>query len=246
MTKCGDRRQLSIQGSNRGSWLEDHRRRYRSRQAEHAVCAVDAVVNLVVLPLIEPRVIGSLEECASAVAGKVGGQGSSDGDLVSVLHVSADARSVEDHRDVQCFEFGGGANSGVIQELWGVEYATREDDFASGKERSGAGLVCSARVGISTVQMASLDITNSDGARRGRCAIKDNAGDKRTELDGELKLLGRVEDHHPLTGTSTRRVGDGERDLVDSGGVVAGWGSIVDIGDHHGRYELDRVDHAGG
>ena len=94
--------------------------------------------------------------------------------------------------------------------------------------------------------MATLDIANSDGARSERCTIKNNAGDKRTELDGELVLLGRVEDHHPLTGTSTCRVSDRERNLIDSGSGALGWGSIVGIGDHHGRYEVNGVYHAGG
>ncbi len=216
------------------------------------------MVGSVVEPLGVAGIVGGLEESAPIVDGEVGGDRSSNRDLVSILHVGSNARSVENHRDVQCFELGSGADSGELQELRGVECPdsgelqelrgvecpTGEDDFASGKERSGARLVRSCGVGISAVQMASLDIANSDGAGSGRCAIKDNAGDEGTELDGELKLLGRVEDHHPLAGTSTRRVGDRERDLVDSGSVVAGWRSVVDVGDHHGCYEVDRVDHA--
>ncbi len=202
------------------------------------------MVGSVVEPLGVAGIVGGLEESAPIVDGEVGGDRSSNRDLVSILHVGANARSVENHRDVQCFELGSGADSGELQELRGVECPAGEDDFASGKERSGARLVRSCRVRISAVQMASLDIANADGAGSGRCAIKDNAGDEGTELDGELKLLGRIEDHHPLAGTSTRGVGDGERDLVDSGSVVAGGRSVVDVGDHHGCYEVDRVDHA--
>ena len=99
-----------------------------------AICSIYAVISCVVKPFGIAGIVGSPKESAAFGGSEVGGDRSSNGDLVSVLPIGADVRSIENHRDVQCFQIGSGTNSGEFQELWGVEYTTIEDDFASGKE----------------------------------------------------------------------------------------------------------------
>ncbi len=96
--------------------------------------------------------------------------------------------------------------------------------------------------GSARYRCTSLNIANSDGARRSRCVIEDNAGDKGTESDGEFELLCCLENQSSLTGTSACSVGDRERDLCDCGRVALGRRCVVGIGVHHRRYLADGVD----
>ncbi len=100
----------------------------------HTICPVYSVISCVVEPLGVTGIIGGLKESAAFGGGEVGGNRSSNSHLISVLHIGTNARSVENHRNVQSFEFGGGADSGELQKLWGVEYSSGEDDLASSIE----------------------------------------------------------------------------------------------------------------